>query len=161
MKCTILALAGALMLAGCGGSKGGGAGSPSVQTPRPPVRVARLPLPGEPETPVVAVEIPDNTVRITPGQTREVNVGGRFVSVRCPAGGASCYVGVHDGSLWYRLDGDVPFAEVNLPSPTPIPTPTPISTPLTPTPSTGVMSILVPVIIPVTDTGFIGPTVTP
>lgn len=135
MERMLMAVAVALMLAGCGGSKGGGAGSPLVQTPTPTVRAARLPLPGEPETPVVAVEIPDNTVRITPGQTREVNVGGRSVSVRCPSGGASCYVGVHEGSLWYRLDGEVPFVEVNLP-----------------TPSTGIMSIVVPVIVPVTET---------
>ena len=72
----------------------------------------------------VAVEIPDNTVRITPGQTREVSVGGRSVSVRCPAGGASCHVGVHEGSLWYRLDGAVPFALASLPSPTTPSTPT-------------------------------------
>ncbi len=141
MKTTILAavLAVALMLAGCGGgSKGGaGAGMPSTQTPttpRPTVRVVPLSVPGEPETPAVAVEIPDNTVRINPGQTREVSVGGRSVSVRCPSGGASCHVGVHEGSLWYRLDGAIPFALAGLPS-TPTPTTPPtrvIEPPLTP-----------------------------
>ena len=128
----LMAVAVALMLAGCGGgSKGGSAGMPSVQTPttpRPTVRAARLPVLGEPETPTVAVEIPDNTVRITPGQTQEVNVGGRSVSIRCPSGGASCHVGVHEGSLWYRLDGAIPFALANLPSPTPTPTPAPTLT---------------------------------
>ena len=136
MKTMILAvaLAVALMLAGCGGggSKGGaGAGMPSVQTPtpqtpttpRPTIRVARLPLSGEPATPAVAVEIPDNTVRITPGQRREMNVGGRSILVRCPSGGASCHVGVHEGELWYRLDGAIPFALASLPS-TPTPPPT-------------------------------------
>ena len=130
MKTMILAavLAVALMLAGCGGgSKGGaGAGMPSTQTPttpRPTVRVVPLSVPGEPETPAVPVEIPDNTVRINPGQTREVSVGGRSVSVRCPSGGASCHVGVHEGSLWYRLDGAVPFALASLPS-TPLTPPT-------------------------------------
>ena len=131
MKRTILALAvaGALMLAGCGGgSKGAGSGMPSVQTPTTPmptVRVAPLPVFGETETPAVVVEIPDNTVSITPGQTREVSVGGRSVPIRCPSGGASCHVGVHDGSLWYRLDGAIPFALASLPSPPPTPTPTP------------------------------------
>ena len=129
-----LAVAGVLMLvAGCGGgSKGGSvAGMPSVQTPTTPpptVRVASLPVLGEPETPSeepVVVEIPDNTVRITPGQTREVSVGGRSVSVRCPSGGASCHVGVHEGKLWYRLDGAVPFALASLPPPTPTPPTTP------------------------------------
>ena len=143
MKTMILTavLAVALMLAGCGGgSKGGaGAGMPSVQTPttpRPTVRVAPVPLSAEPETPTsgepetpseepVIVEIPDNTVRITPGQTREMNVGGRSVLVRCPSGGASCHVGVHEGGLWYRLDGAVPFALASLPLPTPTPPTTP------------------------------------
>ena len=122
-----LAVAGALMLAGCGGgSKGGaGAGMPSVQTPPPTIRVAAVPLSGEPETPAVAVEIPDNTVEIDPGQTREMNVGGRSVLVRCPSGGASCHVGVHEGGLWYRLDGAVPFALASLPLPTPTPPTTP------------------------------------
>ena len=130
MKTMILAavLAVALMLAGCGGgSKGGaGAGMPSTQTPttpRPTVRVVPLSVSGEPETPAVPVEIPDNTVRINPGQTREVSVGGRSVSVRCPSGGASCHVGVHEGGLWYRLDGAVPFALASLPSPTTPPIP--------------------------------------
>ena len=145
MKTMILpvVLAVALMLAGCGGgSKGGaGAGSPSVQTPttptpqtpttpRPTVRVVPL-VPGERETPTVVVEIPDNTVRITPGQTREMSVGGRSVSVRCPSGGVSCHVGVHEGSLWYRLDGAVPFALASLPS-----TPTP------PTPAAGNLPVV-------------------
>ncbi len=139
MKTMILAavLAVALMLAGCGGgSKGGaGAGMPSTQTPttpRPTVRVVPLSVPGEPETPAVPVEIPDNTVRINPGQTREVSVGGRSVSVRCPSGGASCHVGVHEGSLWYRLDGAVPFALASLPSTPTTPPTRVIEPPLTP-----------------------------
>ncbi len=141
MKTMILAvaLAGALLVAGCGGgSKGGaGAGMPSTQTPttpRPTVRVVRLSVPGEPETPAVHVEIPDNTVRINPGQTREVSVGGRSVSVRCPSGGASCHVGVHEGSLWYRLDGAIPFALASLPSTPTTPPTRVIEPPLVTTP---------------------------
>ena len=141
MKTMILAvaLAGALLVAGCGGgSKGGaGAGMPSTQTPttpRPTVRVVPLSVPGEPETPAVPVEIPDNTVRINPGQTREVSVGGRSVSVRCPSGGASCHVGVHEGSLWYRLDGAIPFALASLPSTPTTPPTRVIESPLVTTP---------------------------
>ena len=131
MKRTILALAvaGALMLAGCGG--GGSKSVSMTPTPAPTVRLSPLPVPGGPavprgpETPAVVVEIPDNTVRINPGQTRNMRVGERSVSIQCPSGGVPCHVGVNDGSLWYRLDGAVPFARVNLLSPTPPPTPPP------------------------------------
>ena len=142
MKTMILAVAGALLLAGCGGgSKGGSvAALPSGGggTPTPTWKALSLEgTPANPETPETPTETPGDvtTIDVTtiaPGQTGTVSLSGRSINVRCPNGGLSCHVGVVDGSVWYRLDGGVPFVEVQTQTRTPPTTPTPPETPRLP-----------------------------